>query len=107
MEIGASYLHIVGACYICVGTMFVCGGVINGSGHTMVTMAFSILSFWLIRLPSARYLSATRLGIRGVWFAIALSFCMGMAMSLTYYFSGRWKKSVIIKTPETVMTYLE
>lgn len=108
MEIGSSYLHIVGACYICVGVMFVCGGVTNGSGHTMVTMAFSILSFWLIRLPAAWYLAGTRLGVRGVWFAVALSFALGMIMSLAYYFSGRWKKAVIIKkTPEPVMAYLE
>ena len=51
MEIGGSYLHIVGACYTCVGVMFICGGVINGSGHTLVTMAFSIIAFWLIRVP--------------------------------------------------------
>ena len=107
MQIGSSYLHIVGACYICVGVMFVCGGVINGSGHTLVTMAFSILAFWLIRLPSAWYLSGTRLGVRGVWFAVALSFAMGTAMSLTYYFSGRWKRSVIVGRAEPMITYLE
>lgn len=106
MEIGGSYLHIVGACYVCVGVMFVCGGVTNGSGHTMVTMAFSILAFWLIRLPSAWYLAGTRLGVRGVWYAVALSFILGMAMSLAYYFSGKWKRSVVIKT-EPVMAYLE
>jgi putative MATE family efflux protein len=107
MEIGSSYLHIVGACYLCVGVMFVSGGVINGSGHTVVTMAVSVLSFWLIRLPSAWYLAGTSLGVRGVWFAVAFSFCLGMFMSLAYYFSGKWKRSVIIKTPEPAMAYLE
>ena len=107
MEIGGSYLHIVGACYIFVGVMFVCGGVINGSGHTLVSMIFSILAFWLIRLPSAWYLSGTRLGIRGVWCGVALSFAAGMVMSLAYYFSGRWKRQVIIKSTKTMMAYLE
>jgi putative MATE family efflux protein len=107
MEIGGSYLHIVGACYICVGVMFVCGGVINGSGHTMVTMVFSILAFWLIRVPAAWYLSATSLGVRGVWFAVALSFATGMVMSLTYYFSGRWKRAVIIKSAEPIVPCME
>ena len=97
MQIGTSYLHIVGTCYICVGVMFVCGGVINGAGHTLITMAFSILSFWLIRLPVAWYLSATSLGVRGVWFAVGTSFTLGMAMTLAYYSSGRWRHKVIIR----------
>ena len=108
MEIGGSYLHIVGACYTCVGVMFICGGVINGSGHTLVTMAFSIIAFWLIRVPAAWYLSGTGLGLRGVWFAVALSFSAGMVMSLTYYFSGRWKRTVIIRTAaEPMIPYME
>ena len=98
MEIGGSYLHIVSACYVFVGVMFICGGVINGAGHTLMTMAFSILAFWLIRLPGAWWLSGTSLGIRGVWVAISASFAMGMLMTLAYYFSGRWRRAVIIKT---------
>jgi len=97
MAIGSSYLHIVGSCYICVGVMFVCGGVINGAGHTLITMAFSILSFWFIRLPVAWYLSSTGLGVRGVWFAVGVSFTLGMCMALSYYSSGRWRKAVIIR----------
>ncbi len=107
MAIGSSYLHIVSPCYIFVGIMFVCGGVINGSGHTFVSMILSILAFWLIRVPAAWYLSGTRLGIRGVWLGVALSFCFGMVISLAYYFSGRWKKEVVMKRPATMAAYVE
>ncbi len=107
MEIGSSYLHIVSACYIFVGVMFVCGGVINGAGHTLVTMTFSILAFWFIRLPAAWYLSSTSLGIRGVWVAIGTSFGLGMCMTLAYYFSGRWRRAVIIRTTAGPMPLLE
>jgi len=102
MEIGITYLRIVGSCYIFFAVMFISNGVINGAGHTMVTMTFSLLTLWLVRVPVSWLLSKTRLGITGIWIAIALSFSATMVVSLTYYFSGRWKKSVIIRTPATV-----
>ena len=102
MEIGSSYLRIVGASYILVGIMFVSGGVINGSGHTLVTMVFSILSFWAIRVPGAWLLSKTGLGITGIWISVAASFAVGMLMTLVYYYSGGWRKAVVVQTAEVV-----
>jgi putative MATE family efflux protein len=102
MEIGMTYLRIVGSCYIFFAVMFISNGVINGAGHTMITMTFSLLTLWLVRVPISWLLSKTSLGITGIWIAIALSFSATMVVSLTYYFSGRWKKSVIIRTPVIV-----
>jgi len=96
MKIGISYMHIVGSCYIFLAVMFISNGVINGSGHTMVTMIFSLLSLWLIRVPLSLLLSKTGLGINGIWCAVTLSFIVMMMVSLSYYFSGRWKKAVIV-----------
>jgi putative MATE family efflux protein len=102
MEIGMTYLRIVGSSYLFFAVMFISNGVINGAGHTMITMAFTLLSLWLVRVPVSWWLSKTSLGITGVWIAIALSFLTTMIVSLTYYFSGRWKKSAIIKGPAAV-----
>ncbi len=99
MDIGTSYLRIAGSCYIFFAIMFISNGVINGAGHTIITMVFTLLSLWIIRVPLAWFLSKTSLGISGIWIAIASSFFVTMIVSLSYYFSGRWKKSVIIKTP--------
>ena len=44
MDIGVAYLRIVGSCYIFFAIMFISNGVINGAGHTMITMAFTLLS---------------------------------------------------------------
>ncbi len=101
MGIGVSYLHIVGGCYIFFAIMFISNGVINGAGHTITTMALSLLSLWLVRVPAAWLLSRTGLGIKGIWVAIVLSSIVSMAASLGYYFSGRWKKSTIIKRTPT------
>ena len=99
MEVGVAYLRIVGSCYIFLAIMFVSNGVINGAGHTMITMAFTLLSLWLVRVPAAWLLTRTSLGITGIWAAIVLSFVISMIASLAYYLSGRWRKSTIIKTP--------
>jgi Na+-driven multidrug efflux pump len=98
MDIGVGYLRIVGSCYIFLAIMFISNGVINGAGHTMVTMAFTLLSLWLVRVPAAWLLTRTSLGITGIWMAITLSFVTSMTASLAYYSSGRWKKSTIINT---------
>lgn len=102
MEIGMTYLRIVGSSYLFFAVMFVSNGVINGAGHTMMTMTFSLFSLWLVRVPVSWWLSKTSLGITGIWIAIASSFAATMSVSLTYYFSGRWKKSAIIKAPTAV-----
>jgi putative MATE family efflux protein len=99
MDIGINYLHIAGSCYIFFAIMFISNGVINGAGHTIITMVFTLLSLWLVRVPLAWFLSKTSLGTTGIWIAIACSFFVTMFVSLTYYFSGRWKESAIIKIP--------
>jgi len=102
MRIGMRYLQIVGSSYIFLAILFIANGVINGAGHTLITMTFTLLSLWLVRVPGSWLLSKTSLGITGIWIAVALSFVVTMIVSLTYYFSGRWKKPVIFKTPVTV-----
>jgi putative MATE family efflux protein len=102
MRIGMRYLQIVGSSYIFLAILFISNGVINGAGHTLITMSFTLLSLWLVRVPGSWFLSKTSLGITGIWISVALSFMVTMIVSLTYYFSGRWKKSVIIKAPITV-----
>ena len=95
MEIGINYLKIVGACYVVFSIGFVSNGVINGAGHTLVTMMFSFLSLWVFRIPLAWSLSRTGLGITGIWIGIALSFFGFSAVSLGYYLTGRWKKGLL------------
>jgi MATE family, multidrug efflux pump len=95
MEIGINYLHIVGACYLIFTIGFVSNGVINGAGHTLITMLFSLLSLWVFRIPLSWTLSRTELGITGIWVGIALSFFGFSSASLSYYLTGKWKKTVL------------
>ncbi len=93
LDIGVLYLRIVGAAYITYAVMFVSNGVINGAGQTLVTMMFSLLSLWAVRVPLAAYLSRTALGLAGIWIAILISCAVVAAISFSYYCSGRWKKA--------------
>lgn len=95
IEIGVHYLRIVAPGYLFFAVMFVSNGIINGSGRTMVTMFITLFALWLFRVPLAAMLSHTALGLRGIWLAMTIGFCVSMFMSLGYYFSGKWKKSVV------------
>ncbi len=90
---GSDYLRIVGLSYLCFAIMFVSNGVINGSGHTLATSLIPLLSLWVVRVPAAAWLSQ-KIGLRGVWIAIALSFVVSMTASLLYYASGWWRRPI-------------
>lgn len=98
LEIGVDYLRIVGSSYIFFAIMFISNGIINGAGHTITTMIFSLIALWFVRVPVSELLSRTSLKTHGIWIAIVISFATSMVISLIYYFSGRWKKPVIKKT---------
>jgi putative MATE family efflux protein len=121
IDMGADYLTIVGACYLCFAVMFVANGVINGSGHTLVTTIISLVSLWVVRVPVASWLSGQwgihdslnlwlfqlplpdclsgRLGVDGIWFAMAASFVISMIASVIYYRTGWWRKPVARTRP--------
>jgi Na+-driven multidrug efflux pump len=96
LHIGTSYLLIQGGSYIFFAIMYIASGIANGAGHTAITMVFSLVSLWIVRVPSAAYLSRhTPLGLNGIWVAVVLSYFATMVVSLVYYFSGRWKKTAV------------
>lgn len=93
LEIGIMYLRIVAPCYFLYALMFVSTGIVNGAGQTMVTMIFSLVSLWVVRVPLAWFLSQhTSLGMTGIWIAMAAGFVVTSVISYLYYLSGRWKK---------------
>jgi putative MATE family efflux protein len=96
LDIGTQYLRIVAPCYFLFALQFVSNGVVNGAGQTMVTMVFSLVSLWIVRVPMAAYLSRhTSLGAKGIWWAMAAGFVATAGVGYLYYLSGRWKKAAI------------
>jgi putative MATE family efflux protein len=96
---GARYLRIVGPGYLIFTVMFIANGVINGSGHTLITTGISLIGLWGVRLPLAAWLSQ-RLGrVEGVWIGMVAGLIVGMTLSLAYYFSGRWRRVIGTASP--------
>jgi putative MATE family efflux protein len=94
LETGAGYLRVMGFGYLLLSVMFIGNGIVNGSGHTMVPTFISLIALWAFRVPLAEYLSSHMKRPEGIWYAILISNTVGMALSLGYYYSGRWKRPV-------------
>lgn len=99
-HVGVDYLQIVGFSYVLLAVMFVCVGIINGAGHTLMTTVMTLVALWCIRIPLAYFLSKhVTHNVTGIWYALTLSFGVSMLMSLVYYMSGYWKRAVITHGP--------
>jgi len=95
IALGCDYLRIAGPPITFLAVMFVSNGIINGAGHTLTTLVFTLIAIWGLRIPSAIIMSKTALGINGVWLSFGFAFFITMCISLCWYRSGRWKKTVI------------
>ncbi|MBN2167058.1 MAG: MATE family efflux transporter [Marinilabiliaceae bacterium] len=94
---GTQYLKIVSSFYLVFSTMFITHGLLRGAGDTLIPMFISIVSLWLVRIPFAIYLSEIY-GVIGIWWAIPIGWSIGLVLSQTYFFWGRWKtKSIVIR----------
>lgn len=97
IETGAHYLRIASPGYLMIAVMFVCNGVINGSGHTLPTTLFTAVTFFVVRVPLAMILPQWTGTVDGIWFAILFSYVAGMSLSVLYYSTGRWKRPVLVR----------
>jgi putative MATE family efflux protein len=95
IAIGVQYLHIVGITYLLYAVMFVSNGIINGAGHTLATTLMTAVSLLGFRVPLATILARHLHSQVGIWIGMLISVACGMLLSLAYYLSGRWKRSVI------------
>ena len=95
IRIGKEYLMIVGAFYVIFSAMFSLSGVMRGAGDTLIPMFITLISLWVIRIPSAWILSRG-LGETGIWWSMPIGWFVGFSLSFIYYLTGNWKKKVVI-----------
>jgi len=95
ISIGAMYLRILGPASMMFAIAFVSNGVINGAGHTKMTLFFTLFALWCVRVPVIIWLSKTSLGVTGIWVGSAIGFAALMIVSVGWYKTGRWKRTVI------------
>ena len=95
IAIGTEYLIIVSSFYVLFSAMFSSNAVMRGAGDTMIPMIITIISLWLIRVPASYFLS-NLFGEVGIWWALPLTWAIGLTLSYSYYKTGRWKKKTVI-----------
>ena len=97
-SIGAEYLRYAALSYIPYALMFTLSGVLRGAGDTVASMLSTLISLWLVRVPTAAMLSRLPgLGLRGVWVAIVAGPVSGTVINFVYYRTGLWKRRVVVR----------
>lgn len=95
IKYGKEYLMIVGGFYVVFSAMFTISGVMRGAGDTLIPMFFSLISLWVIRIPSAWFLSK-HFGEVGIWWSMPLGWFVGLILAYSYYLTGNWKKKSVV-----------
>ncbi|HYF78255.1 MAG TPA: MATE family efflux transporter, partial [Symbiobacteriaceae bacterium] len=90
---GSLYLLIVGLSYVPTAVMLALGGVMQGAGDTMPSLAITVITQWVLKVPLCWYLSA-RMGPQGIWLGIAASGGAGLVLNWLYYLTGRWRRTI-------------
>lgn len=93
LSAGREYLLIVGLSYVPTAVMMALGGVMQGAGDTLPSLAITVITQWLLKVPLCWYLSA-QYGAQGIWIGIALSSGAGLLLNWAYYLTGRWRRSI-------------
>lgn len=93
---GFEYLGIVSWFYILFSIMFTYSGVLRGAGDTLIPMFITLTALWIVRIPSAYFLSK-RFGELGIWYAVPLGMITGVILTFIYYKTGRYKTKGVIK----------
>ena len=96
IEIGVSFLRIVGFSFGFLGVRFILGGSFRGAGNTVVAMILAIIALWGIRLPLAQYLSINlSWGTNGIWWGMFLSNFVTAIIAAFWFKRGGWKEKVV------------
>ena len=97
ISIGQDYLIIVTSFYVFFAAMFTYTGLLRGAGATFVPMIITLLTLWVIRVPLSVFMSSF-MGVNGIWWALPVSWIIGLLATWLYYLSGRWKNKGVVKT---------
>jgi len=98
INIGRSYLVIVGLFYVVFGIMFINNGVMRGAGDVFIPMINTVLALWLVRVPMALLFTRVfHMGSDGIWWSIPAGWMIGMIFSTWYYRTGKWKEKKLVR----------
>lgn len=88
-EYSKSYIYTIMPIFIFYSIMFVCNGVINGAGKTIVIMIFSTSTTLILRTILA-YALSEKFALVGIWASMGICYIINTLFSLYYYKSNKW-----------------
>lgn len=94
VNIGASYLSVIGIGYIIAGVMQSYQNLLRGCGDVNVCMAAGIAELG-VRV-AASYLLVQIFGLTGIWAAVPISWGCGCVIPIARYYSGKWQKKRLV-----------
>lgn len=89
IQIGCTYLTIIGVAYVIAGIMQSYQNVIRGAGDVNTCMVAGLTEL-AGRIVFA-YLLSGKIGVTGIWIATPLSWSCGCIIPVIRYYSGKWK----------------
>ena len=95
IAIGVSYLKTVAWFFFIFSILFVYNGALRGAGDVVVPMFITLIALWLVRIPASYFLSL-RAGYVGIWYGSPIGWFVGMSLSLSYFYTGRWKRKKLV-----------
>ena len=81
---GVQYLRIEGACYIGIGVLFLLYGYYRAVNQPGMSVILTIASLGT-RVALAYLLSATPLGVTGIWLSVPIGWALADAIGIGYY----------------------
>ena len=94
-EYAKSYIYTIMPIFVFYSIMFVCNGVINGAGKTIVIMIFTTSTTLILRTILAYSLSP-KFELMGIWFSMGICYIINTLFSMYYLKSNRWQKNANI-----------
>ncbi len=85
IQAGVHYLRIEGACYIGIGVLFLLYGYYRAVERPAMSVALTIASLGT-RVALAYALSATALGVTGIWLSVPIGWALADGIGIGYYF---------------------
>lgn len=94
---GVHYLRIEGACYIGIGVLFLLYGYYRAVERPAMSVVLTVASLGT-RVTLAYALSATPLGVTGIWLSVPIGWALADAIGIGYYFYLQKKKRPTLQT---------
>jgi len=96
LDIGVEFLRISAFFYSFMGFGIVLNRGLRGAGDTFMPMLITAFTLWAYTVPLAFYLSQnTVLGLKGIWWAMATSHLVQAILTIIWFESGMWKRSML------------